>query len=76
MFYLSSLSPEKIIDGLVEMTEEYTDFIKTNPNTSPFISDPYLRKIEEITKNNSLNATCPNLQKAIVYEAKSFIGIN
>ncbi|MCK9272843.1 hypothetical protein M0P65_04830 [Candidatus Gracilibacteria bacterium] len=76
MFYLSSLSPEKIIDGLVEMTEEYTDFIKTNPNTSPFISDPYLRKINEITRDHPLNATCPNSQKAIVYEAKSFIGVN
>lgn len=74
--YLSSLTPDKIMDGLVKITEEYTDFIKKHPNNSPFISDPFLRKVNNITADNSLNATCPELQSAIVYDAKSFIGIN
>lgn len=76
MLYLSSLTPDKIMDGLAKITQDYTDFIKINPNTSPFISDPYLKKISELTKNHPLNATCPNLQSAIVYEARSFIGVN
>jgi len=74
--YLSSLSPEKIMDGLAKITQEYIDFIKANPNNSPFISDPYLRKVNDITRDHPLNATCPELQSAIVYDAKSFIGVN
>lgn len=74
--YLSPLTPDKIIDGLLEMTKEYTDFIKKNPNNSPFISDPYLSRVSQITKNHPLNVTCPELQSAIVYDAKSFIGVN